>query len=233
MVRKIAWLLLFILTAQETWACPFCNPQIKNAIYDSRFLPNLLVMLSAFFALGLIVTGLAFISARRYKALKAKHPAGDHLSPVPLLTTALILGIGIGGFIDGIVFHQILQWHSMLSNRIPATEYVGKSVNMFWDGIFHAFTLVVTLVGIIRLWKLLWRKDIVRSGYLLGGGLVMGWGIFNMVEGIIDHQVLKLHNVRELSNDPEIWNLGFLGFSVVLLVVGFFLTKCGSTALKK
>jgi uncharacterized membrane protein len=100
---------------------------------------------------------------------------------------------------------------------------------MFWDGIFHAFTLVVTLVGIIRLWKLLWRKDIVRSGYLLGGGLVLGWGIFNMVEGIIDHQVLKLHNVRELSNDPEFWNFGFLGFSVVLLLVGFFLTKRGST----
>ncbi|HZH37966.1 MAG TPA: DUF2243 domain-containing protein [Flavisolibacter sp.] len=224
MSRKIAWLLLFILTAQETWACPFCNPEIKNAIYDSRFLPNLLVMLSAFFALGLIVAGLAFISARRHKAQRERHPAGEHLSPVPLLTTALILGIGVGGFIDGIVFHQILQWHSMLSNRVPATDYVGKSVNMFWDGIFHAFTFLVTLVGIIRLWKLLWRKDIVRSGYLLSGGLVTGWGIFNMVEGIIDHQVLKLHNVRELSNNPERWNLGFLGFSVLLILGGYLLT---------
>lgn len=150
------------------------------------------------------------------------------LSPVPLTTASVILGIGIGGFIDGIVLHQILQWHEMLSAKIPPTDYVGKSVNMFWDGVFHFFTLVVTFVGIVLLWKLLHRKDVNRSGYLFGGGLVTGWGLFNLIEGVIDHQILKLHNVREVVANPEAYNLGFLGFSVALLAGGWVLMRRGS-----
>ncbi|RYF47809.1 MAG: DUF2243 domain-containing protein, partial [Cytophagaceae bacterium] len=102
----------------------------------------------------------------------------------------MVIGIGLGGFIDGIVLHQILQWHEMLSAKIPNTEYVGKSINMFWDGIFHFFCLLVTLVGIVLLWKLLKRNDINRSGKLLSGGLLLGWGLFNIVEGVIDHHLL-------------------------------------------
>jgi uncharacterized membrane protein len=59
----------------------------------------------------------------------------------------------------------------------------------------------------------------------------MGWGLFNVVEGIIDHQLLKLHNVKEISDNPEAWNLGFLGFSLVLLAGGYLLTKMRSAAL--
>lgn len=51
---------------------------------------------------------------------------------------ALLLGIGMGGFVDGIVLHQILQWHNMLSNRIPPTTMDGMRINMMWDGVFHA-----------------------------------------------------------------------------------------------
>jgi uncharacterized membrane protein len=216
---------------QAASACPFCNPQIREAIYDERFLPNLAIMLSAFFVLGGIVALLSVIAGRRHKANILKTSATQPLNPVPLLTTAIILGIGIGGFIDGIVLHQILQWHEMLSARIPPTNYVGKSVNMFWDGIFHAFTLIVTFIGIVQLWALLRRENIDRSGYRLSGGLLMGWGLFNVVEGIIDHQLLKLHNVKEISDNPEAWNLGFLGFSLVLLLAGYLLTKKRSAAL--
>jgi uncharacterized membrane protein len=165
------------------------------------------------------------ISTRRYKSSSVKNPHALHLSPVPLTAAAMVLGIGIGGFIDGIVFHQILQWHEMLSNKISSTTYIGKSVNMFWDGIFHSFTLMVTITGIVLLWKLLHRKDIDRSGNLLSGGLILGWGLFNLLEGIADHQVLKLHNVREVSADKDLWNYGFLAFAVVLIVLGFIISK--------
>jgi uncharacterized membrane protein len=30
---------------------------------------------------------------------------------------AFIMGLGLGGFIDGIVLHQILQWHHMLTEH--------------------------------------------------------------------------------------------------------------------
>jgi uncharacterized membrane protein len=29
----------------------------------------------------------------------------------------ILLGIGLGGFVDGIVLHQILQWHHMLTSE--------------------------------------------------------------------------------------------------------------------
>jgi uncharacterized membrane protein len=225
MFRKAGCSALFIFLIQQASACPFCNPQIRDAIYDERFLPNLAAMLSAFIVLGIVVAILSAIANKRHKSGVSKNPDHSLLTPVPLLTTAIILGIGIGGFIDGIVLHQILQWHEMLSARIPPTNYVNKSVNMFWDGIFHAFTLIVTFIGIVLLWKLLYRKDVDRSGYLLSGGLLLGWGIFNIIEGIIDHQVLKLHNVREISDNPEAWNLGFLGLSVLLIAGGYLLTK--------
>ena len=28
---------------------------------------------------------------------------------------AFLMGVGLGGFIDGILLHQILQWHHMLT----------------------------------------------------------------------------------------------------------------------
>src|SRR5918993_2972907 len=222
---RAGFFIVLLLSVSTVGACPFCNPQIKEAIYDSQFYPNLLTMLSAFIAIAVIVAILSAFTAKRHRANVSKYPTRQILTPVPLLTTAMVLGIGVGGFIDGIVLHQILQWHEMLSNKIPATDYVGKSVNMFWDGIFHAFTLLVTIIGIVLLWKLLYRKDINRSGYLLSGGMLLGWGLFNIVEGVIDHHLLKLHNVRELSSNPEIWNYGFLGFSILLIIIGYMLTK--------
>lgn len=200
-------------------ACPFCNKQVAEGIYNSQFYPNLLTMLSAFIVLTIIVAALTTMSAKRFRLRLKANPG--LLSPVPLTTASMVLGIGLGGFADGIVLHQVLQVHEMLSNKIPATDYIGKSVNMFWDGVFHFFCMVVVLVGVILLWKLLRRKDIDRSGNLLGGGLLLGWGLFNIVEGLIDHHMLKLHNVVELSTNHDVGNFAFLGASVIMLIAGY------------
>lgn len=68
-------------------------------------------------------------------------------------------------------------------------------------------------------------RDINHSGNLLSGGLLLGWGLFNIVEGIIDHHLLKLHNVREITENVDAWNYGFLGLSVLLILGGFALTN--------
>jgi len=222
---KTLLLFLFLFVVQPGFACVNCNKEIRDAIFDSAFYPNLFIILSPFAVLAIVVGIISVVSVKRYKSRLVANPAQILLSPVPLTAAATVLGIGVGGFIDGIVFHQILQWHEMLSNKIPSTTYIGKSVNMFWDGIFHAFTLVCTLVGIVLLWKLFQRKDVDTSGNLLAGGLLFGWGIFNLLEGIADHQLLKLHNVREITANKEAWNLGFLAFSVVLIVVGLLVSK--------
>jgi uncharacterized membrane protein len=206
-------------------ACPFCNKKIMDSIYNSQFYPNLLTMLSAFIVLAVIVAILSAMTAKRHRMRLAANSRIQVLSPAPLTTASMVLGIGLGGFIDGIVLHQILQVHEMLSNKIPATEYIGKSVNMFWDGIFHFFCMVVVLLGIILMWKLSFRKDVNQSGKLFGGGLLLGWGLFNIVEGLIDHHLLKLHNVVELSANHDIGNFAFLGASVVMVIIGYALVN--------
>jgi uncharacterized membrane protein len=223
-LRKLGCSILLSGTVQMATACPFCNPKIREAIYDSQFYPNLLTVISAFVAIAGLVALLTVFAAKRYRT-GVSDVSQPTLTPVPLFTTATILGIGLGGFVDGIVLHQILQWHEMLSAKLPPTNYVNKSVNMFWDGIFHACTLLVTFVGVVLLWRLLHRQNINRSGSLFSGGLLAGWGVFNLVEGLIDHQLFKLHNVKEISPSPESWNVAFLLFSLLLLAAGFLLAK--------
>lgn len=214
-----------LMLVQNCWACLSCNQKLQDAIYDDSFLPNMVTMLSAFIVLGLIVLIVTFLSARNYSSKLNQSNGTIGHNPVPLIKASVVTGIGLGGFIDGIVLHQILQWHEMLSYRLPPATLLNKSVNMFWDGVFHLFCLLVVFVGIILFWKLLGRDKINRSGKLLSGGLLTGWGIFNLVEGIIDHQILKLHNVREITENPQYWNIIFLIASLVMLLAGIFLIK--------
>lgn len=225
MKKATTLILLLISFTVPSFACPFCNKQIRQGIYDSQFYPNLFLMLSAFIVLAAIVIILAIVTARQHRNRTRSNPSRQVLSPVPLTTASVVLGIGLGGFVDGIVLHQLLQVHEMLSNKIVATNYVGKSVNMFWDGVFHLFCLGVVITGIILLWKLMLRNDFDRSGTLFAAGLLWGWGIFNLVEGIIDHQLLKLHNVIEYADNHDIGNYAFLGVSVILFLAGWSLAR--------
>ena len=149
-----------------------------------------------------------------------------YAEPIPARVTtapAILLGIGLGGFIDGIVLHQILQWHSMLSNVVPPSTIEAVHLNMFWDGVFHAATWIVTFVGVLLLWRSGQRGTTPPLGILLGG-MLLGWGAFNLVEGLINHQLLELHNVREVTA-PTVWNVGFLALSVVIFLLGLVLAS--------
>lgn len=224
-MKKFFALLLSFLSCIKCLACPLCNKQIRDAIYNSWFYPNLFTMLLAFIVLGAIVIIMTVITSKKHKTFVAANSTTQLKSPVPLTTASTVLGVGLGGFVDGIVLHQILQTHEMLSNKIAATNYIGKSVNMFWDGIFHLFCLIVVIIGVILLWKIMKRNDVDRSGKLFVAGLLSGWGIFNLVEGIIDHQILKLHNVVEFSTNHSIGNYIFLIASLILLMIGWILFR--------
>src|SRR5829696_6665381 len=106
----------------------------------------------------------------------------------PLLKAGILLGVGLGGFVDGIVLHQILQWHHMLtSGGYPPTSIENLQVNTLWDGLFHAFTWVVTAVCLALLWRASRRPHSSWSTRQLVGTLATGWGLFNLIEGIVDH----------------------------------------------
>jgi uncharacterized membrane protein len=139
----------------------------------------------------------------------------------------VLLGIGLGGFVDGIVLHQILQWHNMVSNWIPPTTLEAMHVNMVWDGLFHAVVWLVTLAGVFLLWSAAYHRERIPGRREFVGRLLYGWGWFNLVEGLIDHQLLGVHYVRQVANYP-VYNLIFLAIGGVgLLLIGWLLMRTG------
>ena len=140
---------------------------------------------------------------------------------------AVILGLGIGGFFDGIVLHQVLQWHHMLTNVEPLTGMASFELNTLWDGLFHVFAYVCTLIGIALVWSATRLPSFRWSTMLLAGGLSVGWGTFNVVEGIVNHHILQIHHVRAGPKQPW-WDLGFLVWGGVMLVGGLFLMRAGN-----
>jgi uncharacterized membrane protein len=148
----------------------------------------------------------------------------------PLVASGIMLGIGMGGFVDGIVFHQLLQMHNMMSAKYPPDSVVNLEINMFWDGLFHALTWTMTALGIVMLWKTVKRSDVLLSDRALVGSLALGWGLFNLVEGVINHHLLEIHHVRE-GGDHRAWDIAFLLSGIVL--VGFGLALVRSASLEK
>jgi uncharacterized membrane protein len=139
----------------------------------------------------------------------------------------ILLGIGLGGFIDGIVLHQILQWHNMLSNWYPPTTMETMSFNMVWDGLFHAAVWLATLVGVLLLWHAAYHRSAIPSAKAFVGQMILGWGLFNLIEGIVDHQLLAIHYVRQVPN-YQVYNLTFLIFGGVLFILlGWMLMRAG------
>jgi uncharacterized membrane protein len=96
---------------------------------------------------------------------------------------------------------------------------------MFWDGIFHAFTWTITLTGIILMWNAAKRKDLNLSNHIFKGGLLAGWGIFNLLDSIFNHYIFRFHNVRENVPNPEAWNAGFLLIPLIMIGVGWFFIR--------
>ena len=100
----------------------------------------------------------------------------EHGTALPLLP-GLALGVGLGGFLDGIVLHQILQWHHMLTSAgYPADSVRNLTINTLFDGFFHALTWIATALGVLELHRAL-RRGAPWSGRRLLGGMAIGWGL--------------------------------------------------------
>ena len=145
-----------------------------------------------------------------------------------LVIAAVLLGIGLGGFFDGIVLHQILQWHHMVSTPRPPDSLETLELNTLGDGIFHAATWVVTLAGVFVLASSDGARSAAGGSRTLAGGMLAGWGAFNLVEGLVDHHLLNLHHVRP-GPDELLYDLGFLAWGALMLAVGVVLLRTGAT----
>jgi uncharacterized membrane protein len=143
---------------------------------------------------------------------------------------SLIIGAGLGAFIDGILLHQILGWHHLLSAR-PGVDMRANEVA---DGLFHAGAWLAVLVGVLWLYARLRLPPVPaawprldrgpRPWGVLIGGMLVGWGLFTVIEGLVDHHALGLHHMRP-GPDQLAWDLGFLAFGAVLVGLGFLVAR--------
>ena len=148
-----------------------------------------------------------------------------------LVAAGILIGAGLlAGFVDGILLHEILQWHHMVTSVRPATNLTNLEANTLADGLFHLGTWTLTVIGGVLLWRAGGRDDVPWSPKIFGGSLLFGAGLFNFIEGIVDHQILGIHHVKPGLNQLA-WDIGFLIFGAGLALVGWILLRSGQKEL--
>ncbi|SDR72862.1 Uncharacterized membrane protein [Halopseudomonas xinjiangensis] len=124
---------------------------------------------------------------------------------------AVLVGIGVMAAVDEIVFHQLLQWHHFVD---LATPFIG----ILSDGVLHAIELLATAVGFVLLVGL--ARERMLHVAMVWAGVLMGSGGFQLFDGVVNHKILRIHQVR-YGVDPLLYDLTWNAVGIALLVVGF------------
>ncbi|MBB4906125.1 DUF2243 domain-containing protein [Actinophytocola algeriensis] len=132
----------------------------------------------------------------------------------PSVLAAGLIGVAAMAAVDEVVFHQILGWHHFYDR---ATQVVG----LLSDGLLHAAELVALTGGFF------WFADLRRRGALVPfaawGGFLLGAGVFQLFDGLVDHKVLRVHQIRygvDLLPYDLAWNIA----AALLLLAGALVT---------
>jgi uncharacterized membrane protein len=127
------------------------------------------------------------------------------------LRASAIGGVGLMAGVDQVVFHQLLGWHHLYDG---STGRVG----VVTDGLLHAAELAVLVTGVLLLVRLARRGALATRSAV--AGLLLGAGGFQLFDGLVNHKVLGLHQVRngvaDLLPYDVAWNLA----GVALIVAG-------------
>jgi uncharacterized membrane protein len=130
----------------------------------------------------------------------------------------LMLGVGIMGAVDEIIFHQLLQWHHFYMNT---TEYW----RIFSDGLFHMLTTVLLFSGAILLF--LQRRTIspITRNRPFWAAIFVGAGAFQLFDGTVNHKLLRLHQVRENVENLLPYDIGWILSGLIILAIGVYLWR--------
>lgn len=137
--------------------------------------------------------------------------------------SGLALGLAIGGFFDGIVLHQILQWHHLLSG-LEGGAFGDLRFQILADGLFHALMYVVGGVGLWLLWRSREEFGQVGADRLLFSNALVGFGVWHVLDAIISHWVLGIHRIRMDTAMPLAWDIFWVVvFGLVPLLAGWLI----------
>jgi len=137
---------------------------------------------------------------------------------------AAALGFALGGFFDGVLLHQILQWHHLLSLAAAVSDL---RLQVLWDGYFHGLMYVIAVAALWGLWRAQRRGEDLE-GRVLAGTLLTGFGAWHVIDAVASHWLLGLHRVNLQSPNPLMWDLIWLGaFGLLPLAAGALLVRRG------
>jgi uncharacterized membrane protein len=135
-----------------------------------------------------------------------------------------VLGVGLGGLFDGIVLHQLLQWHHLVSNLYPVTSVETLELNTWWDGVFHSAMYVLVVIGLfIVLWAF-YKADFRLAPRPLFGAILIGAGTFNIFDSIVNHWILQIHHIRS-GPDEAVYDIAFFLIGDGVAVIGLILLR--------
>jgi uncharacterized membrane protein len=145
----------------------------------------------------------------------------------PLARAGLVLGMGFGGFADGIILHQILGWHHMIcySAHCQPTSIAQLQLENTQDGYFDLGMWLLTLAGTAMLFRAARAPALAWRGCVLLGAMLSGSGLFNFFEGLIDHQILGIHHVLPGHPHQFLFDMLYLANGVVFFLVGAWLVR--------
>ena len=140
-----------------------------------------------------------------------------------LAWAGFLLGFAMGGFFDGILLHQILQWHHLLS-LVPGDPWRDIKVQILADGLFHLLMYAIAVIGLVKLWKV--RGSVASGDRILLSSAAFGFGIWNIVDATVFHWLLELHHIRLDTSSPLLWDLlWFLVFGVAFVALAWWLWR--------
>jgi uncharacterized membrane protein len=154
-----------------------------------------------------IATGTARTAASRTGERRVVEESGRSL------LSGVLIGIGVAGFVDETVFHQLLHWHHFYDKSTP-------TVGLVSDGLFHAVSWACIVAGLFLFADIRRRRTYWHLRFL--AGFCFGLGGFQLYDGTIQHKLLRLHQIRyHVSILPYdlVWNI----IAAVVLVVGIVL----------
>jgi uncharacterized membrane protein len=122
---------------------------------------------------------------------------------------AWLTGFALAGFFDGILLHQILQWHHLLS-LVRAPGLADPRAQILADGLFHVAMYLLALAGLALFWKERRGLATSGSGRTVLAGLLAGFGVWNIVDAVLFHWVLRLHHIRLDTPSPVTWDVIWL-----------------------
>ncbi len=145
----------------------------------------------------------------------------------PLIRAGLVLGVGFGGFADGIVLHQILGWHHLVcyAPHCQPTSIGQLQLENTQDGFFHLGLWLVSLAGTVMLFRAPRHAGAGWNGRVLSGSMLAGCGGFNFLEGVIDHQLLGIHHVLPGHPHQFLFDMLWLANGVLFVVLGWWLIR--------